>query len=392
MHILTVTTFFPNAAGRQRAVFIRSLTDELKLLVDGVSVIAPIPSRLPFADGGKNSVVPTHENIGGIDVYHPRFLALPKLEIFSGITYLFTIIRTLNCLKKKYKGLVVHGHRIYPDGLAVVLAARLLGIPVVVTAHGSDINRTAQRFGMKCQVRYALKHARAVIAVSSALREKMRRIVDVSIDQIPCAGYSPKIFYPIKQQEARQRLGLGANVGKVVLYVGSMERLKGVELLLDAWQQLHECSALDDNDKLVFAGDGSRLQSLKKKAQKTLPKERVHFCGSISHDQMPLWINAANTLCLPSYMEGTPNVIIESLACAVPVVATAVGGIPAVIKHDENGLLIAPDNCDELANALVKVLSMRWSQDVLVDSVRDYTWAHLARRNYEVMRRVVGAD
>ena len=377
---MIVTTFFPHAADPQRAVFVLNLARALRRHGE-LEVVSPVPhapllARLArwrhlgwrFPDGETD----------GLRVLRPRYLALPGLQVLSGLTYALALWRRLRRSGARREGWVLHAHCAYPDGVGVALAASWLGLPHVVTAHGSDINVYAGKALLRPQIRWALRRARALIAVSGPLRERLAWLASPSpppLAHIPCAGFDPRLFADEPREEARRAVGLPPQ-GRAVLFVGNLAPVKGADVLLDAWQRLAGSGALGAEDRLVVVGDGEERARLAARAAGLGPG--VLFTGAVPFAQVPRWMGAADLLCVPSRSEGTPNVVVEALAAGRPVVAARVGGVPELVRDGENGLLVPPDDAPALARALGSALARSWDPAALRASVAHLTWERLA--------------
>ncbi|MBI3776086.1 MAG: glycosyltransferase [Gammaproteobacteria bacterium] len=389
MRIATVTTFFPNAADPQRAVFVANLVSAMRRIHD-VDVIAPVPYVPPWLRVARWSPlrrIPRREWIGNIEVEHPRFVAVPRAGSLSGLTYALAILPSLRRLRKFSRQLIVHAHCAFPDGVGVAFAARRLGMPYVITAHGSDINVYANSAPVRAQLRRAFSGASAVIAVSDKMRTK---ILDLDllpehrdpkcVVHIPCAGFDPGIFFPRPRSALRRELSLDLS-GRIVVFAGELVAIKGVDTLIEAWRQLCSRARIDSRDRLIVLGAGRCRSELERQAMSSGIHDRVLFLGAQPHAAVSRWIGAADLLCLPSRNEGTPNVVVEALASGVPVVATRVGGLPELVTHRENGLLVEPNHADALAEAIVTAFSQAWAPDHVRLSVAHLTWDAIAARN-----------
>ncbi len=395
--VQVVTTFFPNSQQPRRTLFVKNLVAAMRQLCR-LNVIAPVPWAPP---GWKSrrwpdvARVPREETVDGIKLQHPRFLAPPGLGVVHGLGFGVGVVRLMRRAALADPGLVVHVHCAFPDGVGGALAARALGLRYVITAHGSDINIHAARGFLRRQIRWALRHASAVIAVSGALREKIVALVPEIAARtaiIPCAGFDPSVFAPRDQIDCRAELGLSTK-GLIVLFVGNLVAVKGLDVLLRAWAKLHSCGELGSvPTTLVLVGEGHLRSELQHLAQTLGIAPEVRFVGGVPQSRVATWIGAADLLCLPSHSEGMPNVVIESLASAVPVVATAVGGLPEVIVDQANGILTQPGDSDALAAALRCALSAKWDRTRIRRSVEDMTWMSLARKNVELLRKSAGAS
>jgi glycosyltransferase involved in cell wall biosynthesis len=116
--------------------------------------------------------------------------------------------------------------------------------------------------------------------------------------------------------------------------------------------------------------------------------ESVLFGGAVTQAEVATWMTAATLLCLPSRNEGTPNVIVEALACGIPVVASAVGGIPDLIVEGETGLLVPPADVVALSNALALAFEHPWDASRIADSVANRTWRRIADLNCDFIQTV----
>jgi teichuronic acid biosynthesis glycosyltransferase TuaC len=398
MQVATVTTFFPNAADRHRTVFVENLVRAMRRRCQ-VDVISPVPFAPPiraFPDWYRQSQIPRHETIDGIDVEHPRFLVMPKVELASGLTYALGILPALRRLCEGSREIVLHAHCAYPDGVGVAIAARRLKVPYAITAHGSDINVYAQRKTLRWQMRWALEGASAIIVVSQDLRAKVSAMLGPAaatapLFHIPCAGFDPTVFFPRDRPTLRQELGLPTD-GRLVVFVGQLVPIKAVETLIEAWRLLQAEGRLGAHDRLILIGEGRCRADLTQQATAGGLGDRVTFAGALPQPTVARWIGAANLLCLPSRNEGTPNVIVEALASGVPVVASRVGGIPELITHERNGLLVPPGDAAALARALAVGLEQQWDAERIRQSVARWTWDTLAGETVERLRDVSRGD
>jgi teichuronic acid biosynthesis glycosyltransferase TuaC len=351
MRVLAITKIFPNAAEPLSAPFNRQQFAALAKHCD-LEVMATIPwfpgagLVARWSSAGKLAAVPRRDRIAGIDVRHTRTLFVPRLaHVAWGPLYAASIAPSLH----RYRGKVdvVLGSWAYPDGFAAVIAARLLGVPAVVKLHGSDINVIAKLPGPRQLTAWALAHAARVVAVSRALADEVVAL-GVTRDRVSIVmnGVDGALFHPRDRAAARTELGLPP--GPLALYVGNLKSDKGVLDLAAAWPKVAQ--AVPDAS-LAIVGDGPARGQL----EAQLPP-RATLYGPQPLSQIPLWMAACDVLVLPSHAEGTPNVVLEALASGRRVVASSVGGIPALITAEALGALVPPRNPDALAEALTLAL------------------------------------
>lgn len=351
MRVLAITKIFPNAAEPLSAPFNRQQFAALATRCE-LHVLATLPwfpgSGLlaRWSSAGRLAQVPRRERIAGLDVRHPRTLFVPRIGMATwGPLYAASIAPVI----ARYRGRVdvVLGSWAYPDGFAAVIAARLLGVPCVVKLHGSDINVIAQQPGPRALTRWALRRAARVVPVSRALGREVEALgVDPARIALVMNGVDGALFAPRDRAAARAELGLPA--GPLAVYVGNLKADKGVFDLAAAVAQLPA-------GRLAIVGGGPAGPAL---AAAVAPLgDRVRLVGPQPLAQVPTWLAASDVLVLPSHAEGTPNVVLEALACGRRVVATAVGGIPDLIRSPVLGALVPPRDPPALAAALATALA-----------------------------------
>jgi len=350
LRVLAITKLFPNAAEPLAAPFNRQQFAALAkhCTLDVLATIPWFPGAgwlAKWSSAGKLARVPRRETIGGLAVQHPRTLFIPKLALATwGPLYAASIAPLL----APYRGNVdvVLGAWAYPDGFAAVIAARMLGVPCVVKLHGSDINIVAKYPGPRRLSAWALPQAERIVAVSRPLVDE---VVSLGVARervtIVMNGVDSELFKPRDREAARAELGLPA--GPLAVYIGNLKPEKGVLDLARAWHEVPEGT-------LVFVGDGPLRDEIE-----TVTKPlggRVRLIPRQPLERMPLYMAAADIVVLASHSEGTPNVVLEALACGRRVVATSVGGVPDLITDEALGLLVPPHDPTALASAITRAL------------------------------------
>jgi glycosyltransferase involved in cell wall biosynthesis len=381
MRVLIVTKIFPSSVEPCSSPFNRQQFRELSRLAD-VELLATIPwfpgasAFRRWSPAGRLTAVPPREEIDGLVVRHPRFLFVPKVgHAIAGPLY----AASLGPIALGYKGRVdvVLGAWGYPDGYAAVLLGRLLGVPTVIKLHGSDVNVLGARGVLRRRLSWALERATRVVAVSQPLAERAIElgVSPENVDVVP-NGIDRALFHPRDREQARRALGLPFD-GRLVLFLGHLSEAKGAVDLLRAFQV--NAAALTGVE-LAMVGDGADAELCHLLAR-SLPIN-VRFPGVQPHDRIPLWLAACDVLALPSWNEGTPNVVLEALACGRPVVATKVGGIPALVKPTRGALVPAQD-VHALGAALREVLDREFDPEALSRGLEQPDWAGSAQLLHE---------
>ena len=265
---------------------------------------------------------------------------------------------------------VAIGSWIFPDAVCTSWLARLRSIPMVAVALGSDINVTAQLPKQRLQIRAMLLSNSSSVAVSQDLIEKMASVgAPQSRLRVIYNGVDLEVFRPRDQLLARAKLGLKTG-GKLILFVGNLIKEKGCFELFEAMRQVAKQYR---DSQLVYIGDGPVRSELQNMIEASEMAEHVLLAGKVLHHDLGPWFNCADVVCLPSYREGVPNVLMEAMASGVPIVSTNVGGIPEVVPPFA-GILVEPTNTDQLATALLAALECHWDNNRILQHVASFTW------------------
>jgi D-inositol-3-phosphate glycosyltransferase len=199
------------------------------------------------------------------------------------------------------------------------------------------------------------------------------------IGVVPC-GVNLEQFKPVSKEHAKQYLGF--NNDKIILFVGRIDPLKGIDKLIEAVPYLQNVPGL----RLVVIGGGEHSQREIEKLQELAGnlniQDSVAFLGLIKHDQLPYFYSAADACVVPSYYESFGLVALESLACGTPVVATDVGNLKSVIRQGETGYVVIDNAPHRLADKIALLLS-RPSTDIestlsIRASVSSFSWSNIA--------------
>lgn len=346
INVLTLTSCYPVAHSPSDGIFVRSQCEALQAAGAAVTVLAPRPWTPPgfqwlSAKWRTYRNTPTRYELNGIPVYRPRHLAFPRADLWMPVhwQYVRAAHKTLSAPPD-----IIHAHFAYPGGVAGVELARRWNIPLVLTLHGDDVNVHPARYP---RLRRALvagaTQADLVIAVSEALAGRTAELTGCRPMVAPI-GVNLDVFAPrLSRQEARHALGLPAEA-KVILHLGRLVEEKGIVDLLTAL-------ATFPNDRCLglFVGQGPLATVVRATPGCTV-------AGVQPNERVPLYMLAADLFVLPSYSEGMPTVLIEAGAIGLPVVATAVGGIPELLTGGR-GWLVPPKNSAALAEAMRSALS-----------------------------------
>ena len=383
VEILAAIPWFPGV-GLLRGASELAKADALPLpLALPLALIEPLAGlKAKLARAGRSkavelSTVPEKWSTVGLDVTHPRVLLLPKLTALHGPLFAASLAKHAAAVRGRID--VVLGSFAYPDGVAAFLLARALGVPAVVKLHGGDMNVAAKQPSPARWLRFVMPRLSRVVAVSQALADEAIAF-GVSPERAVVVenGVEKSLFYPRDRAVARAELGLPEK-GKSLLFVGRIERRKGVYELAAAMRDPRLSEA-----RLVWLGEGEDGEPIRRMAEAF--GDRWTFVGPQPHEGVARHVAACDALVLPSWNEGTPNAVVEALSAGRRVVATRVGGIPAVVNDPRLGELVPLKDPRALADAIARVLDTPYDPAEVARIGGRHDWDTSGERLYEVLR------
>ena len=253
--------------------------------------------------------------------------------------------------------------------------------------------------------REAVRHSAAVVAASEIELGELRRLYKADASRvavIPC-GVDPVVFHPVRQADAREKLGRD-QCERVILFVGRIEQIKGIDVLLRALGLLLQkhpemrsdlCllvvgGALDAGDD---APETEKIIELRRLVHEHRLESNVSFVGSRGQEDLALYYAAADLCAVPSLTESFGLVALEAMACGTPVVGTRVGGLQTVIENGKSGLLVPAGDDEALAEAMAQVLTDARLRMHLAHGARDraehFTWRRVGDRIVDLYDRVL---
>lgn len=401
MNLIVLSLMYPKRYTPNSGTFVDEQVQALKKLTgDEIAVIAPVPwsprflwFRKRWREYGQTERTKIKN---GIRAYHPRYLVIPGTRFFP--LQSFFMYLSVKSLTKKLAGsnrgeIVLHTHAILPAGFAGVLLGRKFNIPHICTIHGSDIN--IYPFQTKlCLLftKYTLRRCDKMVAVSDKLRKRMLSVVkglnDISIIY---NGADSDKFKPMPKEIAKRALGID-ETNKIIMFIGNLIPVKGVNYLLEAFAQFMKDYRIADA-ALYIIGDGREREYLTSLAGSLDIKEKVFFLGRKPHVEIPLWLNIADILVLPSISEGFPTIIPEAMMSGVPIVASNVGGISEIITSGETGILTEPGDIEHITKGIKFLLDDSMTRKKIIISAMEksqkYTWENNALEYMKVYGKLL---
>lgn len=383
MRVLSFTTVFPNRVRPQHGLFVLERLRYCARLAN-IRVVAP-RGFLPWpAMGG----VPGRDRCGGLEVEHPTFRYIPRFgKWLDGLFLYAAALPTVRRLVRDGVD-VIDAHFAYPEGFAAVLLGRKFGLPVVITLRGTEPLIAAAGPWRRRAVRYALRRATRLVAVSEPLAAFARDMVAEEPGPVPpvtviANGVDLMRFSPGPQGEARRALGLPGS-GRLLVSVGHLSPRKGFQRVLRILPEL-----LRDVPDLHFAivggpgGEASNEAELRSLAGVAELAGRVTFAGSQPPERVATWLRAADLFVLASDYEGCPNVVWEALACGQPVVAARVGEVERMVPSFAGHLIEEADDLPALRAALARGLAGGHDRGAIRAWAERHGWEGVAVRVLE---------
>ena len=241
--------------------------------------------------------------------------------------------------------------------------------------------------------RWSLPNADRLVTVCHAFARELASSTGVPLEKISVQHNSVQPgaqVASVEVQSLRERLGIAADE-RIVLTVGRLSREKAHIDLLAAYQHLRLTNP-DILSKLVIVGDGPERGRLEARAEIDGNKDRVIFTGQIGEVQ-PFYA-AADVFVLPSHSEGSPNVLLEAMAANLPIVATAVGGVPEILENNESALLVPANEPQTMAAAIARLLNdkdlaQRLTNNSAALIANQFTPENYVRALLEIYREVI---
>ncbi|MFP5343044.1 MAG: glycosyltransferase [Candidatus Limnocylindria bacterium] len=231
----------------------------------------------------------------------------------------------------------VETHALFPTGLIGMTAARLRSIPHVVYAHGSDVAISAQRSWLHRRLARLVARSAACVVTNSEHTAAIVRRLGVE-PHVISPGVDTTHFRPGGRRAAREVTALPQGA-RIALFCGRMIESKGAVTFAEALTAL-------DGWLGVMVGSGELVPDI----QRRFPAIRI--VGAVPTEAVPVWMQSADVVVVPSHREGLGLVAVEALACGVPVIASRVGGLVESIQDGRTGILIPPDDANAIRNAL----------------------------------------
>lgn len=389
LRVLTLSTLFPDAARPNFGIFVERQSCALAARSDvAMRIVAPrgIPSW-PLSRLARCRPLiglPARERWKGIEVDRPVFRTLPGTGgRFHAAALERSLVPVLAAIRREFAFDVIAAEYFFPDGPAAVALGRRFGVPVAITARGSDIHHWAHAPATARQILAAGRAADGLVAVSEAMRADMIAL-GMPGDRIEAVmtGIDLDRFRPRDRAASKRELGVA---GPLVVSVGALIPLKGHDILIDAAARMPGVS-------LWIAGEGPERTRLAAQIDRLGLAPRVRLLGAVAHDAVPPLLAAADVMALASQREGLANAWTEALASGTPIAVPDVGGARQLIGGAPQGGRICPRTAEGFADAIAALLAQPPDRDAVRAIVAGFGWAANAAALVALYRRLADRE
>ncbi|MEM7479276.1 MAG: glycosyltransferase [Planctomycetota bacterium] len=395
MRILVLSATFPASAEPGRGVFVKERAKALKNYADfDIRVVAPVPWAPPikrFSNWYRLSQYARSEILDGLPVTRPRYFLPPKIGGYFHPSCMYrSVAKCVDRIRTEFEFDLIDAHFVFPSGVVAAKLGRRYGVPVAMTGRGEDMLRFPSNVIMRKSIEWALNNADCCIGVSREIATAMRNngAAESKIQVVP-NGIEFEKFNVLDKEECRERLNLPSEK-KIILGVGDRLELKGFHLLVDA---MPEVLKIHPNAHLIIVGGKGRFgrdytSEIERRIAEHHLENQVSLAGPKPHKELVEWYNAADLFALMSSREGSPNVLIEALACGLPAIGTPVGGIPDELNVPLRGRVLSERSVSAASQAICDCLSKTWDRQAIHESMRGRNWCTTATRLAEMLQDV----
>jgi N-acetyl-alpha-D-glucosaminyl L-malate synthase BshA len=270
-----------------------------------------------------------------------------EYPLFRYPPYTVALASRMAQVTQKYNLDLLHVHYAIPHAVSAYIAQQMTGIPYVVTLHGSDVHTLGADPSYQPATRFAVESANAVTCVTKHICQTAEQTLGIRCAVKPITNFTdPNIYRPNACEF------LPDNKKRQLIHVSNFRAVKRVNDLVTAFAQIAD--EVPDVD-LLLIGDGPTRPEVDRLIRKFELNNRIR-CPGFKRDVYQ-YLRCSEAFALSSELEGAPLSLLEAMSCALPVISTAVGGIPEIIQDGENGLLVPFGDIDAYADKLYAILT-----------------------------------
>ena len=390
MNVLILSSMYPNSKVYLSGVFVHQLVKALKQNKIELTVISPIPYVPQLLKGFRKkwkgyALVPECEDIDGITVYHPKYIALPRgiLKEFWSYTYAFFFLKLYrkNFYEKKFD--IIHAHGSSPDDYAAYLISQKLNIPYIITVHGETVFYSIKKPRLLKFSSKALINAHHIIAVSELVKKRIQKfIVNKPEIEVIYNGFTPPVIIMEKiERNSRDEV--------ILLFVATLIERKGCRYLLEAFSKIQKSYP---ETRLIVVGGGNLLNSLKSLSVELSIQDKITFTGQVDNETVLKLMSNCDIFVLPSWDEAFGVVYLEALSYQKAIIACQNEGISEILDDNVHGLFVKARDSSSIYDKLSILISDPDLRKKLgrngYEKIKELTWEKTAQKTMTIYERV----
>jgi teichuronic acid biosynthesis glycosyltransferase TuaC len=380
LKIVVFSSLFPSEVNPGAGTFIKErmfrLAKQVPIVVVAPQFWSPLDWLIRMKWPSFRKLAKSYEIVEGVEIYRPKVISIPMiLKGFDGFFFAICCLPTLLKIKKVFSPTLLDAHFAYPDGYGASMLARWLNLKLSITLRGSKDTRLLGT-PIEKQIRKALLSADQVISVSDQLNETVAQACGVSKKKTIVIGNGVDLtkFQRVSSIEVRKLLKIPSE-SKVLIAVGNLIPLKGFDRLVAIMPNLIERGG--DVHLIIVggapAGDQTQL-ALRNQISSLGLSTRVHMVGKIAQSELHRYYSAANVFVSATEFEGWANVLLEAMACELPIVTTRVGGNPQVVANSNVGTLVEYWKPEEAIEAILHAFNHPWDYRAIRSYAESNSW------------------
>jgi glycosyltransferase involved in cell wall biosynthesis len=283
---------------------------------------------------------------------------------------------------------LIHAHYFWTSGYVALKLKQDYHTPIVVTNHSTHqlTKYLTRNSNWEQKMTETISGADHIFVVNNYMKEKVHEIDNkIKVNVIP-AGFNEDLFFPVKKGKARNNLGLSSEA-PIILNISSLDDNKNLELFIKGMIKV-----LPNYPKLrgFIIGDGHNYKKLRNMITQLGVGDHIQLMGALPHQSINQWINASDFVTLCSFIEGSPTVMYESLACGRPFLGSAVGGIPEIINTSDYGCVFNPYKLDDFVDKIQFMLVQDWDEQKIIDYSAQFSQRSLSHKILQVYKSLLG--
>jgi glycosyltransferase involved in cell wall biosynthesis len=389
--------FLTHSFVRHRSDFAGAFLLELARGLAGIGI--QVAAVAPHDSG-----VALREMIGGVEIFRFRYgpepwerlayrgnmhdlVRRPGINQALFLAFMATFLQMTLRSAARWRPHLLHAHWWIPGGMVGLVASRLLGLPLVLTVHGTDIVMIEKMGWVRPMARCVLGGAHRLTVASSFLLDKLEQVVPGCRDhtRLLSMPVDMECFRPLKTQRQERTWPLVVSVARLTEQKGLSHLLQSLDLLRAHGRPF----------ELHILGEGPYRLQLEQEVRGLRLEKLVRLWGAVPRDEVPSHLREADVVVLPSVGEGFGVALVEAMACGKPVVGTRSGGIIDIVRDGETGYLVPPADPQALANALDllltdRTLAQRMGAEGRRRAVEEYSTGIVAERLRGIYQEVLG--